>query len=116
MTRPIALFVAVLRLLSVVVAFQLSEVVHFADDVFELVTTGHHADDVTEDESDPDHDCPPGCPTCHHVHFSGASLPPADDVILVWTAMTEGRARTWDPAETAPSPPPLGSVYRPPRA
>ena len=111
----IAVVLSLFRLLTVVSVVQLSGVAHIAGDLFELVTLGTHTVDDVEHENDPSHECPPGCPTCHHVHFSGASLPPTVALAMTWVPTTEGHVVEWLPAEDAPLVPPLSSVYRPPR-
>ena len=98
--------------------FQLSGAAHLAVDVFDLVTLGHHRDGDGEHENENEnaHDCPPGCPTCHHVCHSGASLPPVLLVPVTRVVPKEGATTEWSPASAAPSGPPLAAVYRPPRA
>lgn len=112
--RTAALLVVVLQVLSVVAAFQVSGAAHLAGDLVEYVTLGHHV--VDEAENDPNHHCPPGCPTCHHVHFSGASLPATVSLPMTWAPMSEGRVAEWMPSPNAPADPELASVFRPPKA
>src|SRR5579872_2040989 len=59
-------------------SFQLSGLGHFGRDLAQVITVGHlHHEGRDQDEDEPGHDCPPGCPNCHHVHLSGAALQPA---------------------------------------
>ena len=107
--------VTIIRVFVMVAVFQLSGAAHLAGDLVEFVTLGPHADIDAEHESDENHDCPPGCPTCHHVHYSGASLPPTELVPVAKVALSEGAAVEWRPSTDAPTGPPHASVYRPPR-
>jgi hypothetical protein len=100
--------------LSAVAVFQVSGAAHLAGDLVEYVTLGQHV--VDEDENDPNHQCPPGCPTCHHVHFSGASLPATVSLPLTWVPMSEGHVAEWVRSADAPADPGLPSVFRPPKA
>ena len=95
---------------------QLSGAAHLAVDVFDLVTLGHHRDGDDEHENENAHDCPPGCPACHHACHSGAALPPVVLEPIARAAPKEGATTEWSPAGAAPSGPPLAAVYRPPRA
>ena len=114
--KTAALLIVVLRVLSAVAVFQVSGAAHLAGDLVEYVTLGHHVVDEAEDENDPNHQCPPGCPTCHHVHFSGASLPATVSLPLTWVPMSEGRVAEWVRCADAPADPELPSVFRPPKA
>lgn len=111
----VALFVGVLRLLAVVSAFQLTGTGHLASDFLQVITVGHTSDENAEHENERDHDCPPGCPTCHHVHYSGASLP-APPFVVTRLTVSAGATVDWSRSEDAPPGPPHASVYRPPRA
>jgi len=114
-TARLGVLVAFLRALVMVSVFQLSGAAHLAGDLVEFITLGHHPDIDAEHENDPTHDCPPGCPTCHHVHYSGAALPPTLLVPVAWVPLSEGVTVEWKPSADAPSGPPHASVYRPPR-
>ena len=115
-SRAFALVLVALRILVGVATFQISELGHLGADLAEyagLVVHEPDADDAREDE--PGHDCPPGCPTCHHVHVGNASL-------LPWLTPPAPLATTLDyvlaelpPVAEAPLGPPLPSVFRPPR-
>lgn len=106
------MFVALVRLLALVVSFQLSGLAHVASDLVEEITVGGHHETSHDDESDADHDCPPGCPTCHHAHHGAAPLSASAVAVIPPTAM--GRAHTNLDERTPPSPA-LPSLYRPPR-
>lgn len=111
----VALLVGVLRVLAMVSIFQLSGAGHLGGDLVAIITTGHHPDEGPEDENDPNHECPPGCPTCHHVHYSGASLPADVALPLTWVPLTEGVSIEWRPGASPQRIPIHSSVYRPPR-
>lgn len=110
----IARLVVLLRILSAVALFQVSGAAHLTGDLVEYITLGHHV--VDEGENDPGHQCPPGCPTCHSVHLSGASLPSGVAPSLGWVPMSEGNVAEWLPSADVPAAPSLPSVFRPPRA
>lgn len=110
----LARLVVVLRVLSAVAVFQVSGAAHLAGDLVEYVTLGHHV--VDEGENDPAHHCPPGCPTCHSVHVSGASLPTDVTPPLAWVPMNDGVVAEWLPSADVPAAPSLPSVFRPPKA
>lgn len=112
----LGVLVTFIRVFVMVSVFQLSGAAHLAGDLVEFVTLGHHPDIDTEHESDPTHDCPPGCPTCHHVHYSGASLPPTVLLPVAWVPLSEGVTTEWTRSDDAPSGPPHASVFRPPRS
>jgi len=110
-----AIALVLLRAFAVLASFQLAGLGHLAGDLVEEVTLGHHHDTRDEPDDDPDQQCPPGCPNCHHAHHSAApapsALPTSSSQALVVTVqpplLTEGRP---------PTGPSLPSVYRPPRA
>lgn len=108
--------IILLRVLSALAVFQVSGAAHLTGDIVEYVTSGHHVIDDAHDENDPNHQCPPGCPSCHHVHVSGASLPPTVALTLTWVPMSEGHVADWLPSADAPADPALPSVFRPPKA
>jgi hypothetical protein len=115
--RTLGSLLGVLQLLTVLASFQLSGIAHFARDLVQVISVGeHHHDDGDDDEDEPGHECPPGCPNCHHVHLSGAALSPSApiaDFVPLRNALP-GFAR--DNGDDAPPGPALPSVYRPPRA
>lgn len=113
----LAYAIVCLRGLALISVFQLSGAAHLAGDAFEYALTGEHDDhDDDEREQEDGHECPPGCPTCHHVHALNASLPPAIAVDLSWTPMTDGVVVEWSVADDAPPNVPPSPLFRPPRA
>lgn len=108
--------IVVLRAFIGLAVFQISEIGHFGADLAEHVGLIIHvpdADDAREEE--PGHDCPPGCPKCHHVHACNAALttwltPPAPLATVLDAVIVE-----FPPVANAPPGPPLPSVFRPPR-
>jgi hypothetical protein len=115
--RALRWLLALCQLCAVVASFQLSAVGHFVSDIAQVIAVGHHQHDgdADSDEDDPGHECPPGCPNCHHVHLSGASLPPAAFAVSFLPA-AEASAPSKGVGDEAPPAPQLPSVYRPPRA
>lgn len=114
--RAFALVLIALRILVGIAAFQLSELGHLGADIAEqagLVVHEPDADDARE--SEPGHDCPPGCPTCHHVHASNASLIPWLTPPAPLAARLESILMELPPVAEAPPGPALPSVFRPPR-
>jgi hypothetical protein len=111
--RTVAWLVVLLRVLAVVSVFQLSGAGHLAGDAVEIITLGHHADDGDEHEN---HQCPPGCPKCHHIHASAASLPLPFEPILSWVPGVDGEVLLLSYDGNEPLAPYLSAVYRPPRA
>ena len=104
------------QILAVVASFQLSGLGHLAGDLIEEMTIGHHHDTSREEDDDPpSHQCPPGCPTCHHVHFTGALRPDGPRLL---SSLPPGEFDLIESLrdDSAPSGPVLPSVYRPPRA
>ena len=115
--RLVALFVGVFQVFAIVSAFQLSSVGHFASDVVQLLVDGRHHHDVGDDDEDqPGHECPAGCPNCHHVHAGGASLPNAAGGSVSSLLPAGARPRRALDPEQIPLSPSLPSLYRPPRA
>jgi hypothetical protein len=105
-----------LQALAVVASFQLSTAGHFVSDVVQLLAAGHHHHDAGDDEDNPDHDCPPGCPNCHHVHMSGAAVP-CGAVATLSGLPAAGLSSPRRPVgDDTPQGPHLPSVYRPPRS
>jgi hypothetical protein len=111
----LALFATLLRVLAAASAFQLTGTVHIVRDFIRVVTVGHQSEENAEHEGEPNHDCPPGCPTCHHVHYSAASLP-ASIFAVTQVPVNEGIAAELGSSGGAPPGPFHASVYRPPRA
>ena len=110
-----AAFLAMFRVFTAVTLFQLSGAAHIAGDVVEYIRYGDHVVEAEEEEDNPNHDCPPGCPTCHHVHYSWASLPPTLLPPVSWVPIGEGRMIAGLAAHERPSMQLAVSVFRPPR-
>jgi hypothetical protein len=103
--------------LAVVASFQLTTVGHFVSDVVQVVTVGnYHHDNADGDEDQPGHECPPGCPNCHHVHLSGASIQPSSVTAVATSPAAVLVAGRFLLTQAAPAGPHLPAVYRPPRA
>ena len=114
--RAFAIVLVALRILVSLAAFQVSELGHFGVDLAEhagLIVHAHDADDAREEE--PGHDCPPGCPKCHHVHASNASLTPWMTPPAPLAAMLDSILADFPSVAEAPRGPPLPSLFRPPR-
>lgn len=109
-------FVLLFRVVSLIVAFQVSGAAHLLGDAVEIVTLGHHPDETNSHEDDPNHQCPPGCPTCHHAHAGNASLPIQVSAPDSCVPLAEGIIVLLGYDGNAPSIPDPTSVYRPPRA
>jgi hypothetical protein len=98
-------------MIAVLALFVTSGLVHFTQDLYELVndSIAHHDDDC----SSSDDNCPPACPDCH-CSRGGYPAPivfdpgvePADVAELI---------ETWDPPKD-PGSPDRDSLFRPPRA
>ena len=108
-------WLAVFQVFAILASFQLSSVGHFVRDVGQLVTIGHHQHDDDDDEDVPGHECPAGCPNCHHVHSSSAGLPGAYVTAALGPVPIAAPPRP-DVHDQAPPSPQLPWVYRPPRA
>jgi len=103
-----------LRILVGIAALQLSELGHLGADCAEqagLIVHEPDADDARERE--PGHECPPGCPNCHHVHAGNASLVPRLTPPLV--IMLDSILIELPTVADLPPGPPLPTVFRPPR-
>jgi hypothetical protein len=115
--RAVSWLVSLFQVFAIVTSFQLSSVGHFAGDLVQMVTEGHHHHDgADQDEDDPGHECPPGCPNCHHVHLSGAAFQPAPASSLAPTPPGEASTTREFADDGVPAGPQLPSIYRPPRA
>lgn len=106
-------------LFLVTMSLQVAGIAHPIGEVIEMMTPEHHqAAEADNDahESDPSHQCPPGCPTCHHVHIANAPLvlyvAPCDSVPVVMIAVVSRLTYSGD----ASSSPDRSSIYRPPRS
>jgi hypothetical protein len=114
--RALCSLLSMLQVLAVLASLQLSGVGHFVRDLVQVISIGeHHHDDDDGDEDEPGHECPPGCPNCHHVHLSGASLSAAAPVAGFVSPREASLGFAGDSDDDAPPGPALPSVYRPPR-
>ena len=113
--RAIGWLVLLFRVLAVVASFQVSGAAHLLGDAVEMISLGHHSVD-DDHESDPNHRCPPGCPTCHHVHAGNVSLPVHVASPVSWVPLIEGVVTLLSYDGTAPPAPDPTSLYRPPRS
>jgi len=113
--RALCWLVCLFQLFALVASFQLSNVGHFASDVVQVLTVGHHHDVPDDDEDDPGHECPPGCPNCHHVHPGGASLPQYAESTPSVAPIPRRSPERWLADDDVPPGPQLPSIYRPPR-
>jgi hypothetical protein len=114
--RAFAILLVALRILVSLAVFQVSELGHFGVELAEhvgLIVHAHDEDDAREEE--PGHDCPPGCPKCHHVHASNASLTPWMTPPAPLAAMLDIILAEFPTVAEAPRGPPLPSLFRPPR-
>jgi hypothetical protein len=105
----------VFQLFALVSSLQLSTAAHFVRDVTQLIADGRHQHDDDGDEDDPRHECPAGCPNCHHVH-PGAAAAPAAAPAGVSTPPLENDAPEPLAVGGPSADPSLPSVYHPPRA
>ena len=115
-SRAFAVVLVTLRFLVSLAVLQVSELGHFGVDLAEhvgLLVHAPDADDAREDE--PGHDCPPGCPKCHHVHASNASLTPRLTSSAPLAPMLDSLLAEFPSVAEAPRGPPLPSLFRPPR-
>jgi hypothetical protein len=117
-SRPMVVLVALLRLVALLVATELSGMAHALLDAAACVAGVEHPRDDCEDEES-GHECPPGCPNCHCAHGAIVQLaargeprpqlrlealhPPRDEAGFV-------------PLDAMPPPgAELAPLYRPPR-
>jgi hypothetical protein len=96
------------------VAIQLSSVVHLAVDLWQDCDELSDCDDCPNDQ--PGHDCPPGCPTCHCGHTGVASLPSATAVTPFPSTPARNAWTARGDESDAPATPYLSGVFRPPRS
>ncbi len=114
--RVLCSLLGVLQVLTVLVSVQLSGVVHFVRDLVQVVSVGEHHHDDSDDDDAAGHECPPGCPNCHHAHQSGASLSRSAAATDFVPPREASLRLGCDGDDEGPPGPPLPSVYRPPRA
>ena len=110
--RSRAGLLALLRAALLVIVFHASGAAHLAADVYELVTTGHHAGTPFDDDDDAPN--APGSPACHHAQPGAASLAFASHTRLAAPSVERTVVAKWHAFE--PPTPALRNVYRPPRA
>jgi hypothetical protein len=100
-----------LRVCVLAGSFQLSGLAHLTSDLVAIAIDGHHPD--LADDCD-EHNCPPGCPSCHHAHSGAvplASLGPSLSAVLAAIEVLPHPATQSPPPERSLAPP-----DRPPRA
>lgn len=103
--------VVLLRMLAVLFAAQFSGVVHTALDVAAALGVTQHPDDGCDgDGGAEDHECPPGCPSCHCSHGALAWSPPRAELghVVVYPPL---QAAGFVPYERTP---PRGAEVTPP--
>lgn len=97
-------------IVTIALALQLTGVLHAAADAFSL--SGQAA--ITHFVDDDDTDCPPGCPSCHHVNGGIAAPPPS---VAREVPPADEAVGSDPPYRTLAAPSPAGdSLFRPPRA
>lgn len=111
--------VAVLRLIALLVATELSGVAHALLDVAASAAGVEHPRDDCDDE-EAGHECPPGCPNCHCTHGAIAQLaprttpPPEQQLTVLHPVRLEAGFVPRD--AMPPQGADLTRLYRPPRA
>lgn len=113
MKRVAVTLLALIRVLAVVLGFQLSGAGHFATELVEAVVSAevHHESCPADGPCD---DCPPGCPQCHCSNALRSVAPDASPAVasVLETSTDDVRAFTDD----EPPSPELPLPFRPPRA
>ena len=102
--------VALFRAFAVIGVVQISGLAHIAADVVAMVDEGHHPDGDDCDE----HDCPPGCPSCHHAH--GGAIPVAPAIVSLLPTPSLNEVSPSPRAEHSPPQRSIAPPDRPPRA
>ena len=104
----------VLRVVVVLLSFQLSGLGHAVADLF--INDDASAEHDSDCTGDPGKDCPPGCPSCHYPGGSVGSLPPRY-VSALLTRYPSSPVVAFVPTEAdAPASPDLPPVFRPPKS
>jgi hypothetical protein len=103
----------VARAVTLLVALQLSSVVHLAFDLLQDCDEIADCDDCPNEQ--PGHDCPPGCPNCHCAHPGIASLPAATALSPFPSTPARNAWTARGGAVDAPAAPYLPGLFRPPR-
>lgn len=113
-SRTLCLFIAVLRVLVVLVSVQTTSVLHIVADVVDQLSDGtvHEENDCGDDDEGTE--CPPGCPSCHSTHGMMASLPVPPGVPWTMTPHESDETRGWGDS-LAPPKGASSSVFHPPR-
>jgi hypothetical protein len=110
--------VALLRLVALLVATELSGVAHAALDTVAWAAGIEHPQDDCEDEES-GHECPPGCPNCHCVHGAVVQLAPRGALrpeLRLASVHPVQHEAGFVPLDTVPPKgPDLTPLYRPPR-
>lgn len=113
----LAVCMLVLRVLALLMVAEVSGAAHLGLDIYDLSSgTDHHESHEDCDDEHTDHECPPGCLSCHCAHAA-----------MVLTALPAERLVQAPLAELTQQPFPsrarllvgstdLESIYRPPRA
>jgi hypothetical protein len=70
----VLVWAALVRMLTLFVAAELSGGAHLATDVYEALAGLEHHDQADCGDQGADHECPPGCPSCHCTHTSHGAL------------------------------------------
>jgi hypothetical protein len=105
----------VLRLLSLLLATELSGAVHAASDIAaSLAGTEHPSDDCDDEQG---HECPPGCSSCHCTHGALGSVTPQLALVMSGKPVHRltGQAGFVPLDAMPPAGPDLTPLYRPPR-
>jgi hypothetical protein len=109
MARSPLLTTAFLRVLTLILAAQFSGIVHTTFDVAASLGVTEHPDDGCDGDTQ-DHECPPGCPSCHCSHGALAWSPPRGELrqVMVYPPL---KAAHFIPYEGIP---PRGAAITPP--
>lgn len=100
-----------LRLLTVLIACELSGVVHVALDVAAACGQAEHGENDCDEEG---HECPPGCPGCHCPNRAVAWHAPAFALQRARTLPRPVAEFVWQPA-LPPREVDSAGLYRPPK-
>jgi hypothetical protein len=111
--RSWAVFLAVFRVVTVLLALQFSGVIHDVTDFVESVAPAAQHEHEQCPADGPCDDCPAGCPNCHCAAL-GAVV--ADVALASLLAPLGDSLPARRPAAQTPSGPELPSLFRPPRA
>jgi len=114
LSRPLAVLVAALRVVTLLLGLQLSGAVHAVSDLVEAVVLNQpkHQDDCPADGR-PCDDCPPSCPNCHCSN-APVAVPPVELASPRLFAERRAASVRLTPSD-APPRPELPLPFRPPR-